>query len=72
VGHAAEQDKTGQTLKQTESQEREGPVFQGLFGGGTGESGYGKKGIEGFGVTLGKLRERRAISTGKFCSIATF
>jgi len=72
VGRAAEQDKTGQTLKQIESQEREGTVLQGLSGGRTGETGDGKKGTEGFGVALEKLRERRtAISTRKISTIAT-
>jgi hypothetical protein len=52
VGRAAEQDKIGQALKQIEIEERDGPVLRELFGGGTGETGGGKKGIEGFGVTL--------------------
>jgi hypothetical protein len=72
VGRAAEQDRTGQTLKQTGSQEREATVFQGLFGGRTGETADGKKGTEVFRVRMEKLREiRRAISTRKLSSIPT-
>jgi hypothetical protein len=57
----------GKTLKEIESQEREGTVFEGLFGGRIGENGDGKKGTEVFGVTMEKLRERKgAISKRKF------
>ena len=37
--------KIGQGLKQIETEERDGPVLRGLFGGGTGETGGGRKGI---------------------------
>ena len=64
--------KIGQGLKQIETEERDGPVLRGLFGGGTGETGGGRKGIWVWS-DIGKLRERRrrAISTRKFSSIAT-